>query len=71
MKEGEKFDGSEHERSVPSLGNTLGKKGMSESDIDKLAEYLMSFFGFTTRPSITVSLPRTGMSSTCWKRKVS
>jgi hypothetical protein len=30
-----------------ALGNTIGKKGMSESDINKLAEYLMSFFGFT------------------------
>ena len=30
-----------------ALGNTLGKKGMSTSDIEKLAEYLMSFFGFT------------------------
>ena len=26
--------------------NTLGKKGMMESDTDQLAEYLMSFFGF-------------------------
>ena len=32
---------------VLALGNTIGKKGMSESDINKLAEYLMSFFGFT------------------------
>jgi hypothetical protein len=30
-----------------ALRNTIGKKGMSESDIEKLAEYLMSFFGFT------------------------
>ena len=30
-----------------ALGNTIGKKGMSESDINKLAEYLMSFFGYT------------------------
>lgn len=26
--------------------NTLGRKGMMESDTNKLAEYLMSFFGF-------------------------
>lgn len=31
---------------VLALKNTLGKKGMSEDDIVKLAEYLMSFFGF-------------------------
>ena len=32
---------------VLALHNTLGKKGMSEEDIQKLAEYLMSFFGYT------------------------
>lgn len=32
---------------VLALQNTLGKKGMSSDDIEKLAEYLMSFFGFT------------------------
>jgi RNA 3'-terminal phosphate cyclase len=32
---------------VLALQNTLGKKGMSPDDIGKLAEYLMSFFGFT------------------------
>ncbi|MCU0861587.1 MAG: hypothetical protein MUE65_04645 [Methanomassiliicoccales archaeon] len=32
---------------VLALQNTLGKKGMSSEDIDRLAEYLMSFFGFT------------------------
>ena len=32
---------------VLALQNTLGKKGMSSDDIGKLAEYLMSFFGFT------------------------
>jgi len=31
---------------VLALSNTLGKKGMSEDDIKKLAEYIMSFFGF-------------------------
>lgn len=31
---------------IHALQNTLGKKGMSEDDIKKLAEYLMSFFGF-------------------------
>ena len=31
---------------VLALNNTLGKKGMSEEDIKKLAEYIMSFFGF-------------------------
>ena len=32
---------------ILALHNTLGKKGMSEEDIKKLAEYLMSFFGYT------------------------
>jgi hypothetical protein len=32
---------------VLALHNTLGKKGMSEEDTQKLAEYLMSFFGYT------------------------
>jgi hypothetical protein len=32
---------------VLALQNTLGKKGMSPDDIEKLAEYLLSFFGFT------------------------
>ena len=32
---------------VTALHNTLGKKGMSDGDIRKLAEYLMSFFGYT------------------------
>ena len=31
---------------ILALKNTLGKKGMSNDDIEKLAEYLMSFFGF-------------------------
>ena len=32
---------------VLALHNTLGKKGMAEQDTKKLAEYLMSFFGYT------------------------
>jgi hypothetical protein len=32
---------------VLALRNTLGKKGMSDEDIKKLAEYLLSFFGYT------------------------
>jgi hypothetical protein len=32
---------------ILALHNTLGKKGMSDEDIEKLAEYLMSFFGYT------------------------
>jgi hypothetical protein len=32
---------------VMALKNTLGKKGMAENDIKRLAEYLMSFFGYT------------------------
>ena len=32
---------------VLALKNTLGKKGMADEDIKKLAEYLLSFFGFT------------------------
>jgi hypothetical protein len=31
---------------ILALKNTLGKKGMTDEDISKLAEYLMSFFGF-------------------------
>jgi hypothetical protein len=31
---------------VSALHNTLGKKGMSDGDNRKLAEYLMSFFGY-------------------------
>ena len=33
---------------VMALRNTLGKKGMADSDIKRLAEYLMSFFGYTS-----------------------
>ena len=29
-----------------ALRNTLGKKGVSEEELKKLAEYVMSFFGF-------------------------
>lgn len=32
---------------VLALYNTLGKKGMGEEDIEKLAEYILSFFGFS------------------------
>jgi hypothetical protein len=32
---------------VLALQNTLGKKGMADDDIKKLAEYLLSFFGYT------------------------
>jgi len=32
---------------VLALKNTLGKKGMLEEDVKKLAEYLLSFFGYT------------------------
>lgn len=32
---------------VLALRNTLGKKGMADDDIKKLAEYLLSFFGYT------------------------
>jgi len=35
------------EELVSALKNTLGKKGMQESDIKRLAEYTMSFFGYT------------------------
>jgi len=35
------------EELVLALKNTLGKKGMQESDIKRLAEYIMSFFGYT------------------------
>ncbi len=30
-----------------ALRNTVGKKGMSEDEVQGLAEYLMSFFGFS------------------------
>lgn len=30
-----------------ALKRTLGKKGMSDDEIKKMAEYLMSFFGYT------------------------
>ena len=32
---------------ILALKNTLGKKGMQDKDIDRLAEYIMSFFGYT------------------------
>jgi hypothetical protein len=35
------------EELVLALKNTLGKKGMEENDIKRLAEYIMSFFGYT------------------------
>jgi hypothetical protein len=31
---------------IRALKNTLGRKGMSDDDINKLAEYVLSFFGF-------------------------
>ncbi len=31
---------------IKALCNTLGKKGMSEEEIKKLANYVMNFFGF-------------------------
>jgi len=30
-----------------ALKRTLGKKGMSDDEVKKMAEYLMSFFGYT------------------------
>ncbi len=35
------------EEVVLALKNTLGKKGMADDDVEKLAEYLLSFFGYT------------------------
>ncbi|MBN1109291.1 MAG: hypothetical protein JXA45_00890 [Methanomassiliicoccales archaeon] len=32
---------------VKALSNTMGKKGMSQEDLEKLAEYILSFFGYT------------------------
>ncbi|MCG7840289.1 MAG: hypothetical protein MIO87_00095 [Methanomassiliicoccales archaeon] len=32
---------------VNALSNTMGKKGMSHEDLEKLAEYILSFFGYT------------------------
>jgi hypothetical protein len=34
------------EELILALKNTLGKKGMHESDLARLAEYIMSFFGY-------------------------
>jgi hypothetical protein len=35
------------EELVSALKKTLGKKGMQDSDIQRLAEYTLSFFGYT------------------------
>jgi hypothetical protein len=35
------------EELVLALKNTLGKKGMKDQDIERLADYIMSFFGYT------------------------
>lgn len=32
---------------VKALANTMGKKGMSKEDQEKLAEWILSFFGYT------------------------
>lgn len=32
---------------VKALANTMGKKGMSHEDQEKLAEWILSFFGYT------------------------
>ena len=32
---------------VKALGNTMGKRGMSREDQEKLAEWILSFFGYT------------------------
>lgn len=32
---------------VKALANTMGKKGMSQEDQEKLAEWILSFFGYT------------------------
>jgi hypothetical protein len=32
---------------IKALSNTMGKKGMSQEDLEKLAEYILSFFGYT------------------------
>ncbi len=34
------------EELILALKNTLGKKGMHESDLERLADYIMSFFGY-------------------------
>jgi len=34
------------EEVVSALNNTLGRKGMTREDNERLAEYLMSFFGY-------------------------
>ena len=35
------------EELVSALKSTLGKKGMQNCDIERLADYIMSFFGYT------------------------
>ena len=35
------------EELVLALKTTLGKKGMQDCDIERLADYIMSFFGYT------------------------
>ncbi len=35
------------EELVSALKSTLGKKGMQDCDIERLADYVMSFFGYT------------------------
>ncbi|HHT74840.1 MAG: DUF6015 family protein [Methanomassiliicoccaceae archaeon] len=35
------------EELVSALKSTLGKKGMQDCDIERLADYIMSFFGYT------------------------
>jgi len=35
------------EEMILALKNTLGRKGMQDSDITRLSEYIMSFFGYT------------------------
>jgi len=44
---GEKVTVVSMEDVILALKNTLGKKGMADDDIEKLAEYLLSFFGYT------------------------
>ena len=54
-----------------ALKNRLCIEGMPETDTEQLAEYLMSFFGFSDQATTNALLLKIEMSSICWKRKAS
>lgn len=52
-----------------ALKNTLGKKGMKNEDLKKLAEYIAGFFGYAGLLLITAWHLKTEIFSTCWRKK--